>query len=128
MISSLFPRGNRSNAPARGVHPIGEAELQAALRSLADEELLYVRGVAPDATYQFKHALICDAAYEALLKSRRKDLHLMVSRTIENKFPALKEAHPETPRTPLDRSRRNRIGDRRMVQVRPGCRVPQRVS
>jgi predicted ATPase len=54
-----------------------------------------VRGLAPDPTYQFKHALIRDAAHEALLKSRRKDLHLMVSRTIENKFPALKEAHPE---------------------------------
>jgi len=34
----------------RAVHPIGEAELQAALRKLADAELLYVRGIAPDAT------------------------------------------------------------------------------
>ena len=59
----------------RAVHPIVEEELQRALRNLADAELLYVRGIAPDATYQFKHALIRDAAYEALLKSRRKDLH-----------------------------------------------------
>ena len=66
-----------------------------ALRSLADAELLYVRGIAPDATYQFKHALIRDAAYEALLKSRRKELHLSVARTIDEKFPALKETHPE---------------------------------
>ena len=79
----------------RAVHPIEEAELQAALRSLGDAELLYVRGIAPDATYQFKHALIRDAAYEALLKSRRKDLHLTVARTIDENFPALKEAHPE---------------------------------
>jgi predicted ATPase len=57
--------------------------------------LLYVRGLAPDATYQFKHALIRDAAYEALLKSRRKEMHLMVARTIDEQFPALKEAHPE---------------------------------
>jgi class 3 adenylate cyclase/tetratricopeptide (TPR) repeat protein len=77
------------------VHPIGEADLQAALRSLGDAELLYVRGIAPDATYQFKHALIRDAAYGALLKSRRKELHLMVARTIDEKFPTLKEAHPE---------------------------------
>jgi class 3 adenylate cyclase/tetratricopeptide (TPR) repeat protein/ribosomal protein L40E len=79
----------------RAVHPIGEAALQAALRSLADAELLYMRGIAPDATYQFKHALIRDAAYEALLKSRRKELHLTVARTIDEKFPAIKEAHPE---------------------------------
>ena len=52
------------------VHPIPEEDLQRALRSLADAELLYVRGIAPEATYQFKHALIRDAAYEALLRSR----------------------------------------------------------
>jgi tetratricopeptide (TPR) repeat protein len=77
------------------VHPIAEEELQRALRALADAELLYVRGIAPDANYQFKHALIRDAAYEALLKSRRKELHRRVACTIDEKFPALTEAHPE---------------------------------
>jgi predicted ATPase len=43
------------------VHPVAEEDLQRALRILADAELLYVRGIAPDATYQFKHALIRDA-------------------------------------------------------------------
>jgi tetratricopeptide (TPR) repeat protein len=57
--------------------------------------LVYVRGIAPDATYQFKHALIRDAAYEALLKSRRRELHRQVAQTIDNEFPVLKEAHPE---------------------------------
>jgi class 3 adenylate cyclase/tetratricopeptide (TPR) repeat protein len=77
------------------VHPIAEADLQRALQSLADGELIYVRGIAPEATYMFKHALIRDAAYEALLKSRRKDLHRLVARTIDKKFIALKEAQPE---------------------------------
>ena len=77
------------------VHPIAEEDLQRALRMLADAELLYVRGIAPDATYQFKHALIRDAAYEALLKSRRRDLHRLVARTIDEKFPVLKEVNPE---------------------------------
>ena len=54
----------------QAIHPIAEEDLQRALRHLADAELLYVRGVATDAIYQFKHALIRDAAYEALLKSR----------------------------------------------------------
>ena len=79
----------------QAVHPIAEVNLQQALSRLADAELLYVRGIAPDATYQFKHALIRDAAYEALLKSRRKELHLVVARTIDEKFPTIKEAHPE---------------------------------
>jgi len=77
------------------IHPIADADLQRALRSLTDAELLYIRGIAPEATYRFKHALIRDAAYEALLKSRRKELHLIVARTIDEKFPAFKEAHPE---------------------------------
>jgi tetratricopeptide (TPR) repeat protein len=77
------------------VHPIADEELQRALHNLIDAELLYVRGIAPDATYLFKHALIRDAAYEALLRSRRKELHRLVARTIDEKFIAFKEAHPE---------------------------------
>jgi class 3 adenylate cyclase/tetratricopeptide (TPR) repeat protein len=77
------------------VHPIAEEDLQRALRNLADAELLYVRGIAPEATYLFKHALIRDAAYEALLKSRRKDLHRLVARTIDKQFTALRGSHPE---------------------------------
>jgi class 3 adenylate cyclase/tetratricopeptide (TPR) repeat protein len=77
------------------VHPMGTEELQSALRSATDAELVYVRGIAPEATYQFKHALIRDAAYEALLKSRRKELHGQVARTIDEQFLTLKEVHPE---------------------------------
>src|SRR6266851_3895272 len=77
------------------VHPMAEEKFLGALRKLVDAELQYVRGIAPDATYRFKHALIRDAAYEALLKSRRKELHRQVARTIDGEFPALKEAHPE---------------------------------
>jgi class 3 adenylate cyclase len=79
----------------RTVHPIAEQDLQDALRTLADAELLYVRGIAPEASYQFKHALIRDAAYEVLLKSRRKELHRLVAHAIDEGFPALKEAQPE---------------------------------
>jgi len=79
----------------RAVALMPEERLQHALLNLTDAELLYVRGIAPDATYMFKHALIRDAAYEALLKSRRKELHRLVAKTIDERFPALKEAQPE---------------------------------
>jgi class 3 adenylate cyclase/tetratricopeptide (TPR) repeat protein len=77
------------------VHPIAEEDLQRALRLLSDAELLYVRGIPPEATYLFKHALIRDAAYEALLKSRRKELHRVVARAIDEQFTTLKDADPE---------------------------------
>jgi class 3 adenylate cyclase len=77
------------------VAAIGETELQSALERLADAELIYARGIAPEATYQFKHALIQDAAYEALLKSRRRELHRCVAQMITERFASVAEAQPE---------------------------------
>src|SRR5215472_11563131 len=74
----------------RAVHPMAELDLQAALDKFTEAELLYVRGIVPDATYRFKHALIRDDAYEALLKSRRRELHRLVAFTIDEKFDALR--------------------------------------
>jgi class 3 adenylate cyclase/tetratricopeptide (TPR) repeat protein len=77
------------------VHPLAEADLQGALRRLANAELIYVHGIPPEADYTFKHALVRDAAYEALLKSRRRGLHHRVALTITEKFSAMAEAQPE---------------------------------
>jgi class 3 adenylate cyclase/tetratricopeptide (TPR) repeat protein len=77
------------------VHPLAEGDLQSALAKLAEAELIYTRGIAPDATYTFKHALIQDAAYEALLKTRRSELHRKVAQTITEEFVEVAEAHPE---------------------------------
>jgi class 3 adenylate cyclase len=74
---------------------MGETELQSSLEKLVDAELIYARGIAPEATYQFKHALIQDAAYEELLKTKRRELHLRVAQTISESFPADAEEHPE---------------------------------
>src|SRR6202042_200310 len=59
----------------RDVAQIDELALQASLDRLGDADLLFVEGVPPQANYRFKHALIQDAAYESLLKSRRQALH-----------------------------------------------------
>jgi hypothetical protein len=50
---------------------IADAALQAGLERLAEADILLVQGVPPESDYRFKHALIQDAAYENLLKSRR---------------------------------------------------------
>jgi hypothetical protein len=55
----------------RPVHPITEDDLQKRCARW-EVDLLYVRGLAPEATYQFQRAPIWDGAYGALLKSRRK--------------------------------------------------------
>jgi predicted ATPase len=55
----------------RGVAEADEPALQASLERLVDADLLYSEGAGPQAKYRFKHALIQDAAYDSLLKSRR---------------------------------------------------------
>ena len=54
---------------------VDDRSLQTALERLAEADLLFVEGAPPNASYRFKHALIRDAAYESLLKSRRQALH-----------------------------------------------------
>jgi predicted ATPase len=59
----------------QAVAQLDEVTLQRELQRLVTAELLYQRGVLPQATYIFKHALIQDVAYQALLKSTRQHYH-----------------------------------------------------
>ena len=59
----------------RDVAGLDESALQPALERLTEADLLFVEGAPPQANYRFKHALIQDAAYDSLLKSRRYALH-----------------------------------------------------
>ena len=62
---------------------------------LTDSGLAFRRGTPPEATYTFKHALVQDAAYDSLLKSRRQELHAKIARVIEERFPNVKDTEPE---------------------------------
>ena len=64
-----------SYALLRAVAQLDEETLQRELQRLVIAELLYQRGVPPQATYLFKHALIQDVAYQSLLKSTRQHYH-----------------------------------------------------
>jgi predicted ATPase/class 3 adenylate cyclase len=72
-----------------------DAPLQAALERLAEADILLVQGLPPDADYRFKHALIQDAAYENLLKSRRQILHRRVAEALRDKFADRAATEPE---------------------------------
>jgi predicted ATPase/class 3 adenylate cyclase len=72
-----------------------EAELRSALDQLVSSELVFRRGTPPDATYTFKHALVQDAAYQSLLKSRRLLLHSRIASALEDRFADTVEHHPE---------------------------------
>ena len=72
-----------------------EEVLQRDLKLLVNAELLYQRGVPPHATYQFKHALIQEAAYESLLRSTRRYYHQRIARVLTTQFPNMVETQPE---------------------------------
>jgi tetratricopeptide (TPR) repeat protein len=74
---------------------MADAALQAALEQLAEAGILLVHGLPPDSDYRFKHALIQDAAYENLLKSRRQALHRRVAEMLRDRFPDTAAAEPE---------------------------------
>jgi class 3 adenylate cyclase/predicted ATPase len=77
------------------VSPLNNVDLNAALAQLVDAELIFRRGTPPDATYIFKHALVRDAAYESLLRSRRYVLHRDIATSLEKYFPEIAELEPE---------------------------------
>ena len=71
------------------------AELRTGLDRLAKAGLLFCRGVAPHSSYLFKHALVQDAAYSTLLRTRRQELHARVAVVLEQDFADLGERQPE---------------------------------
>jgi class 3 adenylate cyclase/predicted ATPase len=84
-----------SYALIRAVANMEDAALQAALERLAEADILLVQGLPPESVYRFKHALIQDAAYENLLKSRRQALHRSVAEALRDNLAATAAAEPE---------------------------------
>jgi class 3 adenylate cyclase/predicted ATPase len=110
--ASLLARLDRL-APTREVAQIGAAlgrqfshelissvaampqqQVDEALAQLVNAELIFRRGTPPDAEYTFKHALVQDAAYGTLLRSRRQQIHARIATTLELQFPEIVAAQP----------------------------------
>lgn len=79
----------------RAVALIDEERLLHSLDRLVEADILQLRGERPQAYYQFRHALIQEAAYGSLLRSTRQRFHEQIARSIERDFPALAASQPE---------------------------------
>ena len=71
-----------------------EGELRSALDQLVDAGLIHERGMDAGINYEFKHALVRDAAYDSLLKSTRQLNHQRIANTLEQGFNSLTDAQP----------------------------------
>jgi predicted ATPase/class 3 adenylate cyclase len=111
--ASLMARLDRL-APVRDVAQIGAAigrefsfellaavagrsvpQLTDALDQLVAAGLVFRRGTPPRATFIFKHALVQEAAYETLLKSRRQQLHGHIAKALAEHLPSVAQTQPE---------------------------------
>ncbi len=79
----------------RLLSPFDETTLQKGLTQLVEAELVYQQGLPPQATYIFKHALVQDAAYQSLLKSKRQPIHQQIAQVLEGRFSETRETQPE---------------------------------
>ena len=93
-IAAVIGRGF-SYPLVRAVAKMEDEALQTALERLAEADILLVQGLPPESEYRFKHALIQNAAYENLLKSRRQALHRRTGEFLRDQFAATAAAEPE---------------------------------
>jgi len=77
------------------VSDLREDELQTALAGLVASELVFQRGIPPEAVYSFKHALVQDTAYGSLLRNARQQLHARIAQALETQSPELMDTEPE---------------------------------
>jgi class 3 adenylate cyclase/tetratricopeptide (TPR) repeat protein len=74
-----------SQALLEAVSPIKGASLDEALHQLMEAELIHIRGIPPNVSYVFKHALVQDAAYGSLLRGRRQRIHADIAQALQQR-------------------------------------------
>src|SRR5262249_3596672 len=72
-----------------------EPDLVPALRQLEDAGLVHRRGLPPEESYAFRHALLRDAAYGMLLREQRRALHARIAEATGRLRPEAAEREPE---------------------------------
>jgi class 3 adenylate cyclase len=77
------------------VSALSPLELGAALERLTASGLISRHGTPPEASYSYKHALVQDAAYATMLRSRRRQLHSSIAKVLVERFPAMADSEPE---------------------------------
>jgi class 3 adenylate cyclase/tetratricopeptide (TPR) repeat protein len=96
LLQTLSAVGRESSYDLiKRVTGLTEQKLLSHLSALKDSELLYERGIYPQSTYIFKHALTQEVTYNSLLLKRRKEIHEGIGRAMEAQYPDRLEEHYE---------------------------------
>ena len=84
-----------SYALLSAIAPLPAEGLRAELAALEDSGLVYSGGATPGEVFAFKHALVQEVAYQTLLRGRRHELHLLIARRLQERFPQQARDTPE---------------------------------
>src|SRR5436190_2348454 len=74
---------------------IDDDDMLSALSLLEQADIIYRVGISPFLRFAFKHALLRDAIYDSLLRSKRQQIHADIAAILEQEFPELAENQPE---------------------------------
>ena len=77
------------------VSQIDEDDMQSALSLLEQADIIYRVSISPSVRFAFKHALLRDAIYDSLLRSKRQQIHADIATILERDYPELAENQPE---------------------------------
>ncbi len=84
-----------SYALIRAVWPSDEQRLTRGLAQLVEAELIFQKGMLPQARWVFKHAMLQDTAYQSVLKSKRQQIHHQVADVLVKQFSDIRHQQPE---------------------------------
>lgn len=79
----------------RAVSTLDREDLEMCLERLVEADLLVPLQGTSQAGYRFRHAMIQEAAYQALLLKQRRQYHWQVVQALEEEFPTAREREPE---------------------------------
>ena len=68
---------------------IDDDDILSALSLLEKADIIYRVGISPFLRFAFKHALLCDAIYGSLLRSKRQQIHADIAAILEHDFSEL---------------------------------------
>jgi tetratricopeptide (TPR) repeat protein len=74
---------------------LNEEEMVSVLSQLEQADIIYRVGISPSVRFAFKHALLRDAIYDSLLRSKRQQVHSDIAAILKNDYPELVENQPE---------------------------------
>src|SRR5439155_8594427 len=79
----------------RAVSAMPDPDLEPLLAEIVASGLVHQRGEPPASTYNFKHALVQDAAYETMLRAQRMQIHRRIAEVLVAEIPDARERHPD---------------------------------